>query len=85
MTESFSLFALSVIGAAAISSLFAGQLMHSLFETTELAVMANAGLSGTHLLTLLLLGSAIVFIAGGISIVPILRANPRDTLSKMEG
>ena len=85
MTESFSLFVLSVIGAAAISSLFAGQLMHSLFETYELAVIANAGLSGTHLLTLLLLGSVIVVIAVGISIVPILRANPRDTLSKMEG
>ena len=85
MTESFSLFALSVIGAVVISSLFAGQLMHSLFETYELAVIANTGLSGTHLLTLLLLGSVIVFIAVGISIVPILRANPRDTLSKMEG
>ena len=85
MAESFSLFALSVIGAAAISSLFAGQLMHSLFETYELAVIANAGLSGTHLLTLLLLGSVIVVIAVGISIVSILRANPRDTLSKMEG
>ena len=85
MTESFALFVLSVIGAASISSLFAGQLMHSLFEINELAVIANAGLSGTHLLTLLLLGSVIVFIAVGVSIVPILRANPRDTLSKMEG
>ena len=85
MTESFALFVLSVIGAASISSLFAGQLMHSLFEINEIAVIANAGLSGTHLLTLLLLGSVIVFIAVGVSIVPILRANPRDTLSKMEG
>ncbi len=85
MTESFSLFALSVIGAVVISSLFAGQFMHSLFETYELAVIANAGLSKTHLLTLLLLGSVIVFIAVGISIVQILRANPRNTLSKMEG
>ncbi len=85
MTESFSLFALSVVGAAAISSLFARQLMHSLFETSELAIIANARLRGTHLLTLLLLGSAIVFLAVGISIVPILRADPRDTLSKMEG
>ena len=85
MTESFALFVLSVIGAASISSLFAGQLMHSLFEINELAVIANAGLNGTHLLTLLLLGSVIVFIAVGVSIVPIMRANPRDTLSKMEG
>ncbi len=84
LTESFSLFALSAIGAAAVSSLFAGQLLHSLFETYELAVIANAGLSVTHLLTWLLVGSMIVFIAIGISIAPILRANPRDTLSKME-
>ncbi len=85
MTESFLLFGLSVLGAAAVSSLFASRMMHSLFETNDYSILANAHLEGIHLLMLLLLGGMIVLIAVGISSLPTLRANPRDTLSRMEG
>ena len=85
MTESLTLFALSVFGATAISSLFAGRIMNHLFTTGDFASMSNTHLEAQHLLTLLLLGSVIVLIAVGISILPTLRANPRDTLSRMEG
>lgn len=85
MTESFLLFGLSVLGAAAVSSLFASRMMHSLFETNDYSILANAHLEGIHLLMLLLLGGIIVLIAVGISVLPTLRANPRDTLSRMEG
>ena len=85
MTESLTLFALSVFGATAISSLFAGRIMNHLFTTGDFASMSNTHLETQHLLTLLLLGSVIVLIAVGISILPTLRANPRDTLSRMEG
>lgn len=85
MTESFLLFGLSALGATAISSLFAGQIMHSLFDTNDYSILANAHLEGIHLLMLLLLGGIIVLIAVGISALPTLRANPRDTLSRMEG
>ncbi len=85
MTESFLLFGLSVLGATAVSSLFASQIMHSLFETNDYSILANAHLEGIHLLMLLLLGGIIVLIAVGISALPTLRANPRDTLSRMEG
>ena len=85
MTESFLLFGLSVLGATAVSSLFANRMMHSLFETNDYSILANAHLEGIHLLMLLLLGGIIVLIAVGISALPTLRANPRDTLSKMEG
>lgn len=85
MTESFLLFGLSVVGAAAVSSLFASRMMHSLFATNDYSVLANARLEGIHLLMLLILGGMIVLIAVGISALPTLQANPRDTLSKMEG
>ncbi len=85
MTESFLLFGLSVLGAAAVSSLFASRMMHSLFETNDYSILANAHLEGIHLLMLLLSGGIIVLIAVGISALPTLRANPRDTLSRMEG
>ena len=85
MTESLTLFVLSVLGATVICGLFAGNLMDSLFSTGDLARMAGAHLEPTHLLTLILLGSAIVLIAVGMSVFPTLRANPRDTLARMEG
>lgn len=85
MTESFMLFGLSVLGATAVSSLFASRIMHSLFETNDYSILANAHLEGIHLLMLLLLGGIIVLIAVGISALPTLRANLGDTLSRMEG
>lgn len=85
MTESFLLFGLSVAGAAGVSGLFASRMLHSLFRTEDYSALANARLEGQHLLMLLLLGGVIVLIAVGISALPTLRANPRDTLSRMEG
>ena len=85
MTESLTLFVLSVLGATVICGLFARRLMDSLFSTGDLARMTGAHLEPTHLLTLILLGSAIVLIAVGMSVFPTLRANPRDTLTRMEG
>ena len=85
MMESLTLFVLSVLGAAVICGLFTQRLMDSLFSTDDLAHMAGAHLEPAHLLTLILLGSAIVLIAVGLSVFPTLRANPRDTLARMEG
>ena len=85
MTESIILFVLSVIGASAISSLFAKNLMDSIFSSGDFASVQNVHLEGQHLIMLLMIGSMIVLVAVGISIFPTQRANPRDTLSKMEG
>ena len=85
MTESLTLFLLSGFGATAISILFTEQLMNRLFRADDFASLTNIHLGGQHLLTLLILGSFIVLIAVGISVFPTLQANPRDTLSRMEG
>lgn len=85
MAECLTLFGLSVPGSAGICGLFARRVMENLFSTNDLAGMAGVELELTHLLALLLLGSTIVLTAVGISVLPILRANPRDTLTRMEG
>nr|WP_319489263.1 FtsX-like permease family protein [uncultured Caproiciproducens sp.] len=84
ITESLSVFIFSAIGAAAFSRLFSKKLMDCVFSSDSFANIADTHLEGQHLLSLLLLGSVIILIAVGISIFPTLRANPRDTLSKME-
>lgn len=85
LTESLTLFALSVLGATVFSKFFTQRLMKGLFSVGDLSMITNTRLKGEHLLTLLLLGSVIILIAVGISIFPTLWANPRDTLSRMEG
>lgn len=82
LTESLTLFILSVAGATAISILFAGQLTNVLFSASDFASLANTHLQIKHVLTLLLLGSGIVFVAVGISIYPIIRANPREIIGR---
>lgn len=84
ITESFSVFIFSAIGAAAFSGLFSKRLMDCVFSSDNFSNIADAHLEGQHLLSLLLLGSVIILIAVGISIFPTLQANPRDTLSRME-
>lgn len=85
MTESLTLFALSVVGAAAICGLFAGRLLESVLSEGDFGALRGAHLEAKHLLTLLLLGGGIVLLAVGTSLFPTLRANPRDTLARMEG
>jgi len=85
ITESLVLFFFSMLGAAAFNGLAAPKLMQHVFSSDSLGAVANAHLELQHLLLLFLLGSVIVLIAVGVSILPILRSSPRDTLSKMEG
>ena len=85
ITESVTLFLLSVLGAACCTNLLSGKIMQSLFSAEEFSSIMNAHVQGRHLLTLIVVGGFIVLLAVGISIFPTLRTNPRDTLSRMEG
>ncbi len=83
--ESFLVFMVSVIGACGLGSLMAGFLQKALThsETTEISL--NVFLQGKDIGSLMILGSFIVLAAVVVSLFPILKANPRDTLSRMEG
>lgn len=83
--ESFLVFMVSVIGACGLGSLMAGFLQKALThsETTEIAL--NVFLQGKDIGSLMIWGSFIVLAAVVVSLFPILKANPRDTLSRMEG
>lgn len=85
ITESLTLFLASVLGAACCSNLLSGRIMQGLFSAEEFAGMMNAHIQGQHLLTLIVMGGIIVLFAVGVSILPTLRTNPRDILSRMEG
>lgn len=84
-TESLVIFLFSTLGAVAFNGLVFPKIMQHIFSADSVTAIADAHLQIQHILFLLLLGSAIVLVAVGISILPILRSNPRDTLSKMEG
>lgn len=85
ITESLFLFVVSVIGATATNYLFSKSIMNIVFASTDYASLSQTHLTLQHFLTLLFVGGLIVLITVGISIYPTLRANPRDTLSRMEG
>lgn len=85
ITESAALFLLSAFGAAVCTNLFSSRIMQFLFSSEEFGGMLDAHIQGQHLMMLIILGGSIVLLAIGISIFPTLRANPRDTLSRMEG
>lgn len=85
ITESVTLFLLSVLGAACFTDVFSGKIMQSFFHAEEFSSMMNAHIRGQHLLILMVMGGFIVLVAVGISAFPTLRTNPRDTLSRMEG
>lgn len=83
--ESFLVFMVSVIGACGLGSLMAGFLQKALThsETTEISL--NVFLQGKDIGSLMIWGSFIVLAAVVVSLFPILKVNPRDTLSRMEG
>lgn len=85
LTEAAVLFLAAVFGAVCVTSFFAGTVVNRVFASGELAASMNAGLKGVHVLALFVLGGLLVFLAVGISVFPTLKANPRDTLSRMEG
>ena len=81
LLEAGSVFTLSVLGATAIGKLFSGVLQNVITGTENLKVVLQIQDIGM----LFLLGGAVILVALCCSILPILRANPKDILAKMEG
>jgi len=83
--ESFLVFLVSIIGACGLGSLMAEFLQKALTHSETTEVSLNVFLQGKDIGSLVVWGSFLVLTAVLVSLFPILKANPRDTLSRMEG
>ncbi|MDE7001024.1 MAG: ABC transporter permease [Lachnospiraceae bacterium] len=82
--ETAVVFCLSVFGACVIGSGMAG-IMKELLMEENTAVLLSVSLQAGDIAAMFFAGGCIAVIAVCISLLPILRANPKDILSKMEG
>lgn len=82
--ETASIFCLSVFGACAMVSGIAG-ILESVLTEGNTAVILSVSLQVRDIVAMFFAGGFIVAIAVCVSLLPIIRANPKDILSKMEG
>ena len=82
--ETAAVFCLSVFGACVIGSGMAG-IMKELLMKENTAVLLSVSLQAGDIAAMFFAGGCIAVIAVCISLLSILRANPKDILSKMEG
>lgn len=85
LLEAFGVFVVSVAGACGIGTIMAKILKDTLSNSKTADIMIDVSLKLSDIILLLGIGSNIVLIAVIVSILPILKADPRDTLSRMEG
>ncbi|MCI8566945.1 MAG: ABC transporter permease [Lachnospiraceae bacterium] len=82
--ETAVIFCLSVFGACVTGSKVAGMLKKLLMEENT-AVLLSVSLQARDIAAMFFAGGCIAVMAVCISLLPILRTNPKDILSKMEG
>ena len=82
--ETAAVFCLSVFGACVIGSGMAG-IMKELLMKENTAVLLSVSLQAGDIAAMFFAGGCIAVTAVCISLLPLLRANPKDILSKMEG
>lgn len=85
LLEVFSVFLLSIMGGVIFGGVFSGFLQNRMsgVETSEVTIGITLEFQDIGLL--LVLGSLITLIATCWSVMPTLKANPKDILVKMEG
>lgn len=85
LLETFGVFFVSVAGVCGVGSFIAGLLSNLLIASQTTDITLEVSLKMVDIASLIVIGGVIVLIAVTFSILPILKANPKDTLSKMEG
>lgn len=83
--ETFLVFLISMLCACGSGSVMASFLQNFMTCAEETSVTLQTSIQINDIGMLFLMGSLIVLIAVGGSLLPVLKANPKDTLSKMEG
>lgn len=85
LLEAFGVFIISVVGACGIGNVIAKILKDLLLNSQTADFTLEVALKFSDIISLLCIGSLIVLIAVMFSMFPILKSNPKDTLSRMEG
>ena len=85
LLEAAVLFLIAIAGACGFGLLAAEGLQNMLFTSVTEDISLQVSLQFADIVLLLGIGSAVVVIAVLISLVPVIRANPKDILSRMEG
>lgn len=83
--EAAVLFLIAMAGACALGLLAAKALQSILLTSVTTDISLDVSLQFADIALLLGIGSAVVVIAVLVSLVPVIRANPKDILSRMEG
>ena len=85
LLEAAVLFLIAMGGACALGLLVAKALQSILLTSVTTDISMEVSLQFSDVALLLGIGSAVVVIAVLVSLVPVIRANPKDILSRMEG
>lgn len=85
LLEAAVLFLIAMGGACALGLLVAKGLESILLTSVTTDISMEVSLQFSDVALLLGIGSAVVVIAVLVSLVPVIRANPKDILSRMEG
>ena len=85
LLEAAAVFLIALIGSCGLGSLASGWLQDLLLSSVETSVSLQVSLQFTDIALLLGIGSGVVVIAVLLSLLPVIRANPKDILSRMEG
>ena len=83
--EAAAVFLIALIGSCGLGSLASSWLQDLLLSSVETDVSLQVSLQFTDIALLLGIGSGVVVIAVLLSLLPVIRSNPKDILSRMEG
>ena len=85
LLESAVVFLIALLGACALGAAASGWMQKLLLATVDTGTSLTVTLQAGDIAQLLGIGGAVVGIGVLLSLIPVLRSNPKDILSRMEG
>ena len=85
LLESAVVFLLALLGACVLGTAASGWMQKLLLATVDTGTSLTVTLQAGDIAQLLGIGGAVVGIGVLLSLIPVLRSNPKDILSRMEG
>lgn len=85
LLESAVVFLIALLGACALGTAASGWMQKLLLATVDTGTSLTVSLQAGDIAQLLGIGGTVVGIGVLLSLIPVLRSNPKDILSRMEG